>query len=479
MKADIGSWPRLISVIMPAYNHNHYIEEALESVRAQGLEELELIVVDDGSDTPVEPVVRAKIPGATVVRQANAGPSAARNAGIARARGRFVAFLDADDVWTTTALQRLLKGFADAPGAAIVQGSLRRFVTPGNAPSTDATWVGPPFQSFNVGALLVRREVLRDAGPFDESVRRTEDVDLFIRWMERGTQRLVIPHVVLRHRKYHTDRAHGPATIGRWIECLHRSMARRRAAATPARRGGAAAQAVSAILTVRNGMPYLHDALAAIRRQTLLPHEILAVVGPSYDGTLKYLRSEPGIRVIEQSGTGLAAARNAALEKVKCPLIAFCDHDDLWHPAKLEKQVAVLSQFSAPGSCIVNFEEFSEPGGAVPVTSVFRDVPTPAWTPSALLAHRDVFMSVGPFDPALGLGCDADWFRRLRQSNVPCGVAGRVLLYKRRHASNLSREPQSNRSAMFKVLRKARSELMHDVSRVASVAFRDRQDPHR
>src|SRR5262249_27238140 len=132
---------------------------------------------------------------------------------------------------------------------------------------------------------------------------------------------------------------------------------------------------------------------------------------------------------------------------------------DLWHPAKLEKQVAVLSQFSAPGACITNFQEFSDGVPTQPIADFYRSLPTLAWTPSALLAHRDVFASVGPFDAALGLGCDSDWFRRLRQSDIPCGVAGRALLRKRRHSTNLSRDPRINREAMFKMVFKVRSDL--------------------
>jgi glycosyltransferase involved in cell wall biosynthesis len=481
VKTEIGPRPPLISIVMPTYNHNCYIEEALDSAHAQEVEDLEVVVVDDGSDTPVDAIVRAKVPNASLIRRANAGPSAARNAGIARARGTFIAFLDADDFWTPTALQRLLKGFRDAPGAGIVQGNLRRFVTPGDAPSIQGSWIGPAYQGFNVGTLLVRREVLLEIGLFDETLRRSEDVDLFIRCSERRIARLVIPDIVLGYRKYeHSAGRSATYERGIWIEHLRRSMARRRAAAPPAERGTPAAEPVSVILTVCNGMPYLLDAVAAIRQQTLPPHEIVAVVGSSDDATLSYLQSATDIRVIEQSGTGLAAARNSAVRAARCPLVAFCDHDDIWHPAKLEKQVAVLSQFSAPAACIVNFQEFSEPGAPVAVTDPFRDVPTLAWTPSALLAHRDVFMSVGPFDPALGLACDADWFRRLRQSDIPIGVAGRVLLRKRRHASNLSREPQANRAAMFKMLRKARSELMYNrLSDGARRFARDREGSHR
>ena len=477
---EIASRLPLISVVMPAYNHNNYIGVALDSVRAQELRGLELIVVDDGSDAPVDAIVREKLPNATIIRQSNVGPSAARNKGIAHARGQFVAFLDADDLWTATALKRLLKGFRDAPGVDVVQGNVRQFVAPNDAPSIDGARFGPPYQSFNVGALLVRREVLLGDGLFDENLRRSEDVDLFIRWSERKITRLVIPEVVLRYRKYEADarragrtKVIGPSggaaanVCGDWLKLLHRSMTRRRTDAVRELAGIRSAPAkpsppaVSVIVTVQNGMPYLREAVAAIRRQTLLPREIVAVVGRSEDGTPEYLRSQPDIRVIEQSGVGLGAARNAALEAVRSPLVAFCDHDDVWDPAKLEKQVAVLAQFSAPAACIVNFAEFFEKGAGIRTASLFGDIPTPGWTPSALLAHREVFESIGPFDPELGLACDADWFRRLRQSDIPCGIAGRVLLLKRRHASNLSRNPETNRAAMFKMIHKSRREMKH------------------
>ena len=330
---EMASRRPLISVVMPAYNHNNYIGVALDSIRAQELQGLELIVVDDGSDAPVDAIVREKLPNATMIRQSNAGPSAARNKGIAHARGQFVAFLDADDLWTAAALKRLLKGFRDAPGVDVVQGNVRQFVAPNDVPSIDGARFGPPYQSFNVGALLVRREVLLGDGLFDENLRRSEDVDLFIRWSERKITRLVIPEVVLRYRKYEADawRAGRAKVIGPsggaavnvrsdWLKLLHRSMTRRRTDAVRELAGirSAPAQpsppAVSVIVTVQNGMPYLREAVAAIRRQTLLPREIVAVVGCSEDGTPEYLRSEPDIRVIEQSGVGLGARAERCVE---------------------------------------------------------------------------------------------------------------------------------------------------------------------
>ena len=121
----------------------------------------------------------------------------------------------------------------------------------------------------------------------------------------------------------------------------------------------------------------------------------------------------------------------------------------------------MLAQFSAPAACIVNFTEFFEKGAGIRTASLFADIPTPGWTSSALRAHREVFASIGPFDPELGVACDADWFRRLRQSDIPCGIAGRVLLLKRRHAFNLSRDPETNSAAMFKMIHKTRREMKH------------------
>ncbi|MDE3115120.1 MAG: glycosyltransferase family 2 protein, partial [Pseudomonadota bacterium] len=102
--------PPLFSVVIPVYNRAELLRSALESVRAQSCQDFEIVVVDDGStDDPAKTVAAFADPRIRCVRQNNRGASAARNRGIALARGRFVAFLDSDDCFLPHHLERMAK----------------------------------------------------------------------------------------------------------------------------------------------------------------------------------------------------------------------------------------------------------------------------------------------------------------------------------------------------------------------------------
>jgi glycosyltransferase involved in cell wall biosynthesis len=214
---------------------------------------------------------------------------------------------------------------------------------------------------------------------------------------------------------------------------------------------------VSAITVVKNGERHLADALASIRAQTRPAWEILVVDGRSTDGTAAVARSFPGVRYLEQHGQGLADARNQGLAAARGDWVAFLDHDDLWAPEKLEVQLSFMLADPALQytTTLVQFVVEAEtaarpglrPGQAVP--------PRRGATPSTLLARRALFTSLGGFDPAYRIGCDADWFTRARDQNVPTAVLPRALTFKRLHEGNLSVNAAVNRAEMFRVARQS------------------------
>jgi glycosyltransferase involved in cell wall biosynthesis len=190
----------LVSVIIPAYNAALHIRECIESVQAQkGDFRTEIIVVDDGSTDDTRKQVELA-GGARLISQRNAGPSAARNRGIAAAEGEYVAFLDADDLWTPDKLAVQMAIFRDHPNLVLVFGDCQRFDSSGplakpffeEAGLSGDFWGDPvlvrdPYAKLfhlnyiPTGAVVVRKQALRVSGTFDESLRYVEDMDLWFR----------------------------------------------------------------------------------------------------------------------------------------------------------------------------------------------------------------------------------------------------------------------------------------------------------
>jgi glycosyltransferase involved in cell wall biosynthesis len=460
----------IVSVVIPSFNAEAYLGEALASIAAQEIDELEVILVDDGSASSPEPVLRRVFPGATYIRQSNQGPAAARNRGIAAARGRYVAFLDADDLWSPGALAALLRGFADAPDVEVVQGYQKTF----EQVSVGATHrrgsrpaFSPAFASVSLGALLISRDALGRTGGFDEGLRFAEDVDFHMHLREQGIAKMVIAKVVLLNRRHRASMTStnprasaGFDSAGDRLRRLSASLRRRKSAMTfPLTTMPAVARApfhptVTAAIVLRNGVRHVEAALASIRRQTRPPAEILCVLGPSEDGTRDILMRQTGLRLIEQAGRGLAAARNQAIAAATGSHIAFLDHDDLWLPRKLEAQLAALAPLKEPGVSLTGmrcFEDF-ETGGddfSLPVRGAAIRLGT---TPSALLADRCIFERIGGFDETMSFGCDGDWFVRALDSAVPISVASEALVLKRLRADNLSHDPGRNRAEAFQII---------------------------
>lgn len=209
--AETAGAPPAVSVVVPAYNVAPFIAEALESVYAQTFTDYEVIIVNDGSpDT--EELERALAPyreRLVYLRQENAGPSAARNAGIRRARGRYVALLDGDDEWLPTYLAEQLESLAD--GLDLVycdallfgEGELvgRTFMQtcPSRGPVTVESLLAQRCTVIT-SCVVARREALVAVGLFNERYRRSEDFDLWVRMAHAGARLGYGRKVLARHR---------------------------------------------------------------------------------------------------------------------------------------------------------------------------------------------------------------------------------------------------------------------------------------
>jgi hypothetical protein len=177
----------LVSVVIPAFNAAATIAESLRSALAQTWRELELIVVDDGSSDGTAAVAEAAAaadPRVVILRRPRSGgPSAARNAGIARASGSFVAPLDADDLWHPEKIERQMAAALGPARPALVYTFCRRIDGGGRITGhLDAVAVdGPAFARHlylnfvGASAALFRRDILLAAGGYEERVARSED----------------------------------------------------------------------------------------------------------------------------------------------------------------------------------------------------------------------------------------------------------------------------------------------------------------
>lgn len=192
-----------VSVIIPVYNGEAFLAEAIQSILKQDYQPLEIIIVDDGSTDKTANVAAKFKNVAHYVYQPNNGPSAARNQGIKMAVGNVIAFLDADDLWPEESLKRQLTYLATNPEIEIVHGHLQNMQMEIDKASKNLVEkFGKPRVSFNVGSVVYRKSVFEKIGLFNEDLRYSEDVELLVRVKENGISWMIIDQVTLFYRRY-------------------------------------------------------------------------------------------------------------------------------------------------------------------------------------------------------------------------------------------------------------------------------------
>ena len=205
-----------VSVVIPAYNVERYLAEALDSVRAQSLTNWEALVVNDGSTDETLAIARryAELDSRIlVIDQENQGVSAARNAAIEASRAEAIAFLDGDDLWHRDKLEIQLTcmrerevdivscSFAecDPEGALLPTGESGPL---GEFESEEFFRLCYSYFFLLPSAVMVRSEALRRLGGFDSSLRAHEDFEMWLRLASGGCRLAALPDILLTYRRH-------------------------------------------------------------------------------------------------------------------------------------------------------------------------------------------------------------------------------------------------------------------------------------
>lgn len=222
----------LVSCIVPVFNGERFLREALDSILAQTHRPLDVIVVDDGSTDGTAAIVSTYGAKLRYLRQRNAGPAAARNLGLTVARGDYVAFLDADDLWHHEKLALQLERFQARPELELCVTLVQNFWIAELRHEQEryrGDRISQPLPGYIFQSLLARRSVFDIVGQLNEALRLGEDVEWFIRATDEGIMMDLLPEVLVS-RRLHQNNISRPITASRdaLLHIIKEALDRRR-----------------------------------------------------------------------------------------------------------------------------------------------------------------------------------------------------------------------------------------------------------
>ena len=221
----------LVSCVIPVFNGERYLSEAISSVFGQTHSSIEIIVVDDGSTDRTPRILEEMGGRIRSARQANAGPAAARNRGIEMARGDYVAFLDADDLWLPAKTETQLRCFERNPGVAVCTSLMQNFWAQGLAEEEallkDTDAARPQWGTSQT--LLVRRDAFDRVGRLDAALRHRDTHDWLSRARAAGLQFEQLDEVLVRRRLHanNLSRSRGAEDAEELFAILRKNLASR------------------------------------------------------------------------------------------------------------------------------------------------------------------------------------------------------------------------------------------------------------
>jgi glycosyltransferase involved in cell wall biosynthesis len=225
--------PFLISCIVPVFNGERYLREAIESIFNQTYGPLEVIIADDGSTDRTAAVAASYGEQVSYLRQTNTGPAAARNLGLSAAHGEFLAFLDADDLWHPEKLARQMARFAARPELDLCVTHVQNFwSTELNAPAvlSQDHRLTQSLPGYVTETLLARRTLFDTVGQFDPTLGHADNTEWFLRAAEHGAVIELLADVLVYRRLHKTNLSRREASASReeYVRLVKASLDRRR-----------------------------------------------------------------------------------------------------------------------------------------------------------------------------------------------------------------------------------------------------------
>lgn len=220
-----------ISVVIPVYNGERFLGDAIQSILQQKGVSVEILVIDDGSSDNTAEIARGFGDRIRLIQQSNRGAAAARNRGIRESTAGILGFLDADDLYADDKLSMQLLRLEQNPQVDIVMGQ-RKYLMLEKDLGEEVCFAEYPDEhlSLQFGCGLFRRRVFERIGPLAENMKYCEDWDWFMRAREASVSLLMHRHIVL-HQRIHTANSTRQREAGAkfTLEMVRRSLARRRA----------------------------------------------------------------------------------------------------------------------------------------------------------------------------------------------------------------------------------------------------------
>lgn len=192
----------LVSTIIPVYNGEKYLRQAIESLVSQCYKPLEIIVVDDGSYDGSAKIAQSFGTKVRYHYHPNSGLSVTQNKGVELAKGEFISFLDSDDLWVQDKLTLQMKAFQSDSSLDMVFGHVQQFHDVHLSHELKSRLQIPkePMQGYSTGTLLIKRESFNRVGPFATDLRVGEFVDWYAKASDKGLKELMLPEVLLKRR---------------------------------------------------------------------------------------------------------------------------------------------------------------------------------------------------------------------------------------------------------------------------------------